>query len=559
MKQPNIKVSIAQVSPILGDFEYNISLIKDNWKRAEEEDADLIVFSELVVAGYNPQDLILREGFIRSCEQVNQELLNYSKNLRCTAIIGTITQNNHEIYNSALVFSAGEIIHSHRKIMLPNYSVFDEKRVFSAGNNVGVFELNGAKISVIICEDLWHEEIIEKVAKNTPHILCVLNASPYTKTKKTARIEFSSKMAQQAQCSLLYVNQVGLQDSVLYDGNSFWMNNKGQIIFELEKFKEDYKCYSDETADVFYAEEVKIENSDDLYHHEEKLSEIYKALTFALRDYLKKNAISEVIIGFSAGIDSSLTALIAMDAIGKENVKLFAMPSRFTSTETFQDASEFEKINNISCKMLAIKEIYEDYLRVLGFSEESDSGPNKEIAQQNLQSRIRGVILMAISNLTKGLLLSTGNKSELATGYATLYGDMNGGYNLLKDLYKTEIYQLAKWRNKNLPLDSLHKVIKAIPDNIITKAPTAELAHDQKDSDSLPEYEVLDKILYNYIDKLKSKETIVNLGFNSEIVDQVLNLVRISQFKRYQSTMGPKISDMSFDLDWRYPITNKYY
>ncbi len=556
MQQKNIKASIAQVNSIVGDFEYNCSMIKDYWRRAEEDGADFIIFSELVVTGYNPQDLILRRGFVDAAEEVNKILLAFSSDLKCAAIIGSVIRENNQIYNAALVLKAGNIIYTHKKIMLPNFGVFDDKRIFSPGENISLFELNGAKISVLICEDLWHEEVRSKVAENKPDILCVLNASPYTKTKKAARIAASEAMARECECNLMYVNQVGLQDSIIYDGNSFLMNNKGEIVFEIQKFKEKYQFFK--IDDFASSHQTQIDVSEGLEHSSEKLSEIYDALIFALRDYLKKNNIEEVTLGFSSGIDSSLTSLIAFDAIGKDNVKLFAMPSEFTSKETYRDAEEFEKINSIKCEILSIKEIYESYIQLLNV-EENKSSFYKNIAKQNLQSRIRGVILMGVSNLTRRLLLSTGNKSELATGYATLYGDMNGGYNLLKDLYKTEIYQLAKWRNENLPLVSLHKVKKVFPENIIFKAPTAELDYGQKDSDSLPDYEILDKILYNYIDKLKSKEEIANLGFDAEIVDQVLNLVRISQFKRYQATMGPKISDMSFDLDWRYPITNKYY
>ena len=561
--QQNIKISIAQTNPTLGDFVGNSEIIRRRWQEAESCESDIIIFPELVVPGYNPRDLALRPCFVEECEKIITQLTEYSKNINCAAVLGTIRHRDRKTYNSAIVIHLGKIIHVHDKIMLPNYGVFDEKRLFAPGDEIGIFSLAGYRIALIICEDMWSSATCKRLISQEPDILCVINASPYSKTKNSLRIKEACSRAREIKAPVIYVNLVGLQDSIIYDGNSFVMNKSGEIIVKLEQFKEDQQYYSynkyinSKEEPIFAAAQLY---DDGLLHDSSKLEEIYHALVFALRDYTRKNNFSEVSLGFSSGIDSSLTALIAMDAIGKEKVHLYAMPSAFTSQETFTDGDEFITTNRTLYKNFEIQNLYQNFLTKIGIEEGNIyEGTRLNLTKQNLQSRIRGVILMALSNLDGSLLLSTGNKSELATGYATLYGDMNGGYNLLKDLYKTEISQLANWRNIHCPKYSLHKIGTPIPKNIIKKEPTAELSKNQKDSDSLPEYKVLDQILYYYIDLLKSKDFIIGQGFKSEIVDQVLNLVRIAQFKRYQATLGPKISDRSFDLDWRYPITNRYY
>lgn len=552
-----MRISIAQINPIIGNFWYNLNLIKKSWKKLDNY-TDIISFPELSVCGYNPQDLALRKDFIKRCSDSIDKLVEFSKEMDSCAIIGTIREENSKIYNSAYVIYKGKIIHLHDKVALPNYGVFDDKRLFSSGSELSCFILNKQKIAIFICEDMWDEELSKKLKSLNPSYLITINASPYTKTKKEMRLSVAAKTAAYLNTKLIYINQVGLQDSIIYDGSSFVVNENNEILLELGQFEESISTYDSKnpynkkSISCLYTENFKKVESN-LIITDEKLSEIYQALMFALKDYLKKNNISKIVLGFSSGIDSTISSLIALDAIGIDNVNLVTLPSKYTSSETYSDANDFLRRNDISAMEISINEPYLKLSQFFKIEKESSA-----TTEQNLQSRIRGIILMALSNKEGYLLLSTGNKSELAVGYATLYGDMNGGYNLIKDLYKLEIYQLANWRNSNIPKNSKHKKLQPIPNNILSKAPTAELSIGQKDSDSLPEYEVLDLILYNYIDLLKSKDEIIDLGFKPEIVDHVLNLVRTAQFKRNQSTLGPKISDMSFDLDWRYPITNNY-
>jgi NAD+ synthetase len=533
-----MKISIAQINPSMGDFSYNLQLIKSYIQKAQ--DVDIIVFPELCISGYNPQDLVLRNDFIEKSQDSICKLIHFSKDHKAAFVVGSISKENSGIYNSAYLIHNGKILLKHNKISLPNYGVFDEKRIFDSGNKFESVEFLGQNITLVVCEDFWDTNNYEQIKNTNPDIIISINASPYSKTKIKQRVEKAEKISTSLKCRFIYANQVGLQDSVIYDGNSFAMNESGLIIDHLKPFKEQILLLGTNY------------NSSNISPVRDIYEEIYSALVFSLKEYCKKNNIKSVTIGFSSGIDSTLSSIIAFDALGLVNVELIALPTKYNSKETHDDASDFEKYNNISLKKITIQKLYEDFLESLNFEKEDN------ITCQNLQSRIRGIILMAISNKNNSLLLSTGNKSELAVGYATIYGDMNGGYNLLKDLYKGEVYELAKWRNKNIPHDSKHKISKPIPENIIIKEPTAELKLNQKDSDTLPNYDILDDILYNYIDLLKSRDYIINLGYNPEIVDQVLNLIRISQFKRYQSTMGPKISDMSFDLDWRYPIINKF-
>ncbi len=532
-----MNIYLAQINPRVGDFKYNFALIQKTIE--QNSDASFIIFPELSVCGYSPQDLSLRKDFQLLCDEYTNKILKLSIDYNGVIIVGSIRTNNDKIYNSAFVMHQGRIISIYDKLSLPNHGVFDEKRIFAPGAQISLIELNGRKFSVIICEDMWSPGVREELLNLMPDYIFCLNASPYTKTKEVHRRNIAINLAKESNAYVIYVNQVGLQDSVLYDGASFALSPEGDVIYQAPKFVESlgYFNISNNTTSKNVAPHNIIQD-------------IYKGLVFALQDYIAKSNMQEVIIGFSSGIDSSLTAILAFDAIGSDKVHLYGIPTSNNSQDTLNDAEEFCIKNHTNMQIIDIDKLYDSFAALIKLTEED------EIATQNLQSRIRGTILMGLSNQKKYLLLSTGNKSELAVGYSTLYGDMNGGYNLLKDVYKTEVYQLAKWRNNNIPTFSQHKISAPIPDNIITKEPSAELAQGQKDSDTLPPYDILDKILQYYIEDSKSCEQIKNLGFDAEMVDYIANLVRIGQFKRYQSTMGPKISDMSFDLDWRYPIMN---
>ncbi|MDX1924484.1 MAG: NAD+ synthase [Rickettsiaceae bacterium] len=536
-----MKFYLAQINPILAHFEHNMGIIKKEIQNSH--DADIVIFPELAICGYNPQDLILREDFVSECMNQIDSLCSFSKNIDKLIIIGSPRLFDGKTYNSAFCILNGKIIHIHDKIALPNYGVFDENRLFAKGQKILPISISGKKICVIVCEDMWNMEVLDEVVPLEPDYVICINASPYTKSKIARRNSVASNFATRARSALLYVNQVGLQDTIIYDGSSFILGKEGRVLAEANSFSESHILWDSEQQ--YHEKTIKSRP------RQQGEAEIYEALMLALKDYVRKNNFREVIIGFSSGIDSSLTSLIAFDAIGAENVNLYALPSKNNSLMTHKDASDFCSQNKVLMTQIEIDKLFNEFTLSIKNLED-------DTTLQNLQSRIRGIILMALANQKKALLLSTGNKSELAVGYATLYGDMNGGFNLLKDLYKIEVYKLAKWRNENIPQNSAHKISRPIPLNILTKEPTAELRTDQKDSDTLPPYHILDEILYNYIDLLKSKKQIKDLGLDSEIVDYVINLVRIGQFKRYQSTMGPKISDMSFDLDWRYPITNYF-
>ncbi|NDB83484.1 MAG: NAD+ synthase [Alphaproteobacteria bacterium] len=537
-----MQICLAQINPRLGDFEYNFLLILECINnQTNGNKCDFIIFPENCLGGYNPQDLVLRKDFVAKHLLYLGKIAEYTKNINVILIIGSVRENEGKVYNSVFAIQEGCITHLHDKIALPNYGVFDEKRTFASGKKITLHQLKGIKFCAIICEDIWDQQVCNELITLKPEYIFCINGSPFTKTKEALRIEIVKNLAIDAKAYVVYVNQVGLQDSLIYDGASFAVDFAGRIICQAPSFRESNVSFNINNNIIQL-----------LSNNKNTLRDIYHALVFALREYAHKNNMKEVIIGFSSGIDSAITSIIAFDAIGKDNVHLYMLPTRFNKEQTHKDAEDFCILNDARSNMIGIDDLYDKFSHAIGLTSLD------EIALQNLQSRIRGVILMALANQKKYLLLATSNKSELAVGYATLYGDMNGGYNLLKDLYKSEIYQLAEWRNKNIPENSLHNIESPIPANIISKAPTAELAEGQKDVDTLPDYNILDAILTNYIDYSRSSYEIKEMGLDAEIVDYILNLIRISQFKRYQSTMGPKISDMSFDMDWRYPIMNFY-
>lgn len=517
-------VSIAQINPTLGDFDGNKDKILQFWKESAENMADIVIFPELTISGYNPQDLVMRSSFILESEIVLRDILEESKNIATAIVIGGIIKEKNAIYNSAFFIHNGKILHRHDKLFLPNYGVFDEKRLFTKGSVLESLEFKGKKIVLLICEDIWCEN---HIVSDVDYIIAI-NASPYEVDKPVKRIKLLREKAQKYAAQVFYVNMVGFQDSIIYDGGSLIVSKYGEVLHQSAFFHE---------ALDFSNAHIPLKTYDNNWC-------IYNALILSIKDYTRKNNITDVVIGLSGGIDSTLVSLIALDALGKDRVHIVTLPSRYSSARTYEDSALFLSNVNKDHSEISIEPLFEAAVNSIN--------PSKDITKQNLQSRIRGVILMALSNEKGYMLLSTGNKSELAIGYATLYGDMNGGFNPLKDLYKRDIYNLAKWRNEE-------EGFAIIPESIINKAPSAELKKDQKDSDDLPEYEILDQILFQYIECSKSRIEIINMGFAAEIVDKILKLVRISQFKRNQATLGPKIRNMSFDLDWRYPVTNKFW
>jgi NAD+ synthetase len=527
-----LHIALAQINPCLGDFDGNYQKILKYCIQAEKAGADIVVFPELATSGYDPKDLVRRAVFVQRSMNLLKQLLDISKEWNIAIIIGSMFALNQKSdycrpYNSSFFIHKGQILHQHDKIALPNYGVFDEKRTFTKGRTFESIEFKGYRVGLLVCEDIWRAQIS---TNDLCDIIVVINASPFSIDKHQERLKMLKHQAISYQSSIVYLNMVGCQDSLVYDGGSIVVTQNGNLMHQSEFFKESMDIVPMHSS-------VLVPSPQDINN----LEHVYHALSLALRDYLYKNNMTDVVLGLSGGIDSALTAVIAIDALGKDKVHLITLPSRYSSAETYQDTKELLTNLGVDATNISIEPIFDASLQTL-----QGSGKTEE----NLQSRIRGLILMALSNEHGYMLLSTGNKSELAVGYATLYGDMNGGYNLLKDLYKTDVYNLARWRNEQNPI---------IPESIIRKDPTAELRPNQKDSDTLPNYDVLDRILIAYIEGGISPENIIrHLNIDPIIVDQVMQLVRIAEFKRHQSTLGPKIRNMSFDLDWRMPITNKF-
>lgn len=530
-----LKIQLSQINPTVGDLDGNCAKILREFKKASEAGCDLVVFSEMVICGYPCEDLWQKKYFIAAIKEKILELLKVTRDSKCAILLGAPTSSINRskkeiIFNSALLLENGEVKKIINKKTLPNFGVFDERRYFEADMAISCVEFRGQTLAILVCEDLWDPKNLFLLNEQIFDTAIALNASPYSRNKHQYRQNLTENFCKTLGKTLLYVNQVGSQDSVVFDGSSFVMNADGKIALQMQEFVED-------SAIVEIEKDGKISSNYKNNSLSEKTARDYAASVLGLRDYVQKNNFKKVLLGMSGGVDSALVAAIAVDALGAQNVELYALPSRFNSETSMIDATDAAKNLGVDLKVISIEMPFSAMLMTLD--------DISDLAKENLQSRLRGNILMTISNSSGALLLSTGNKSELACGYATLYGDMCGAFNPIKDLYKTEVYQLAKWR-------------KIIPQNILTKAPTAELRENQKDSDSLPEYEILDKILFKLIEEQKSVAQIIEEGFESELVQKISKLFYASEYKRRQSCLGPKISDMAFDKDRRYPITNKF-
>jgi len=525
-----LKIYLAQINPILGDLDGNTQKILQEFKRANEAGCDLAVFSEMVICGYPCEDLWQKKDFVIECQERILEITRETKTAKCAILVGAplidLERKKEVIRNAALLIEQGEVKKVIHKKTLPNFGVFDEARYFAPSQVLSSVEFRGLTLATLICEDLWDARNLFLLSEQIFDAAIVLNASPYSSTKH----EFREHVAKNLGKNLIYVNQVGGQDSLVFDGSSFVMNAQGEIVLQMKEFVED-------SAIVEIAKSGEISLSTKLEALSTTIERNYKACVLGLRDYIQKNNFEKVLLGMSGGIDSALVAAMAIDALGKNNVALYALPSRYSSDESMNDAKKCAENLGVKLEVIGIEPMFEAAKLTLG--------DVSELTEENLQSRIRGNILMALSNNSGALLLSTGNKSELATGYATLYGDMCGAFNPLKDLYKTQVYELARLKKD------------VIPENILTKAPTAELRPNQKDSDSLPDYDILDKILFALIEEKKSLKEIAK-NFDKNLVEKVAKLLHRSEYKRRQSCLGPKISDMAFDKDRRYPVTNKF-
>ena len=545
-----LHVSLAQLNPIVGDLPYNKKRILDAWGKVPEN-SDLIVFSELIVSGYPPEDLVLKPFFAKQVKTTVDQIVRASKDLRGAALIGTPWEVNGGIYNAVLLIENGKIIATCLKHHLPNYGVFDEARTFSAAPLPAPVEFRGLKLGIMICEDMWYPDVAAHLKKQGADIFVVPNASPFDADKGDLRMNYARKRVRETGLPLIYVNQTGGQDELVFDGLSFILRPDGEPILQGKEFDEGlyHETLTQNDQGQWFA--VTKEIIPEL----EKPESIYQALLTGLRDYITKNGFPGVLIGLSGGIDSALSAIIAVDALGPEMVHGVMMPSRFTSQESLDDAAALAKALDIHLDTISIEKTVTGFGDLLKphFTSETPA-----ITFENIQPRTRGLILMALSNATGHMVLSTGNKSEIAVGYATLYGDMCGGFNVLKDIYKTQVYELANWRNTHRTPNGLGPRGAVIPARSITRAPTAELRADQTDQDTLPPYEDLDGILKCLIEEDLGLDEITARGHDPKIVAQVWKMLDSAEYKRRQAAPGIKITSRAFGRDRRYPITNHF-
>lgn len=543
MKKQILRIAIAQINPMVGDFQGNAQKITDYIRRAEGFAVDIISFPELALTGYPPEDLLLKPKFVQDNLRKLKEIVKSVKNT--ISIVGFVDQKGGNLYNAAAVIYKYKIYGIYHKMLLPNYGVFDEKRYFTPGNKAGVFKINNFVFGVNICEDIWHKEgPLKEQVKQGARIILNINASPYHAGKIKERGRIVCAQAKSNRVFISYANLVGGQDELVFDGQSMVVNNKGTILSRAEAFKEDLLILDIDIASVATKNHVHLPKKQ--VKSLDLVSEVYQALVLGLQDYVDKNGFKKVVIGLSGGIDSALVAVLAVDALGKDNVIGVFMPSRYSSKESEVDA--YELANNLGIKIMniSIEQIYKIYLLTL---EPHFLGSEKNVAEENIQARIRGNILMALSNKFGWLVLTTGNKSEMSMGYATLYGDMAGGLAVIKDVPKVLVYKIARYRNSSSFV---------IPERVLIKAPTAELKPNQKDSDTLPEYEKLDPILKAYVEDDFDLKSIVALGFDKETVSKVIQIVDKSEYKRRQSPPGIKITPKAFGRDRRMPITNRH-
>ena len=544
-----MKLFLAQINNIVGDIDGNLKRAIDILDQAEELNSDLVVFSELFLSGYPPEDLVLKKSFVEECRNALDTLINYSKTKKVGLIVGLPIYEKNNLFNAAAIVDEGKLIGFSKKINLPNYSVFDEKRVFHQNDIPKVFEFRGIKLGVPICEDIWQDNVCLELKNQGCELIVSPNGSPFDKYKINQRKTIIEDRVSEIGLPFVYINQVGGQDELVFDGSSLIMNGDKEIIYEAPPWQEH-------NAVIEFNEKEKQFNN--LSFNEFKFSDlenIYMATVIGLRDYVSKNNFPGVILGLSGGIDSAFCAAVAVDALGKDKVEAYMLPSNYTSENSTIDAEDCANRLEINLETIPISDTFlslEESLKT------SFKGLPNDITEENLQSRIRGTILMAISNKKGKMLITTGNKSEVSVGYSTLYGDMNGGFNPIKDIYKTELYALANWRNINLPNNILLDKKDVIPASIISKEPTAELRDNQKDSDSLPPYDELDQILEGLVEYELSTSELEKKGFSREEIKKVENLLYVSEYKRRQSAPGVKISLRNFGRDRRYPITNKF-
>ena len=531
-----LKIALAQINPLVGDIKANADKIIQSAIYARDQlHADLVVFPELSVTGYPPEDLLLRADFIA---QAGLAITGIAlKTVGIDVVLGFPEQRQGRLYNSAAVLRDGAVLACYRKNALPNYGVFDEKRYFSEDDKTCVFEIKNTSIGLTICEDIWVTGLVARNKQAGAEIVLTLNASPFHAGKIHQRESIVLQQVKALQLPLVYVNQVGGQDELIFDGASFVANQQGEIVFRAEEFKEQISVVE------FEGNQPVKGSCAPLYN---EISSEYQALVLGIKDYVRKNGFQGAILGLSGGIDSALVLALAVDALGADKVEAVRMPSRYTQDMSQEDAAQEAEALGVQCHTIPIEPAVNAFTGLLA---DMFAGTAKDTTEENIQARCRGVILMAISNKQGKLLLTTGNKSEMSVGYATLYGDMAGGFAPIKDVPKLLVYQLARYRNSLSPV---------IPERVIIRPPSAELAPDQVDADSLPPYEVLDPILERYVEWDQSAEEIIAAGFRPEDVARAITLVDRNEYKRRQSPPGIRITPRAFGRDRRYPITSGY-
>lgn len=521
------------MNSIVGDVNSNKNKIIDYINQAKEKQVDVILFPELSILGYPPKDLLLKPLLIEENTNALSEIAKHCDNIH--AVIGHARLENNILFNSASVLHNNEIIGYQDKTYLPNYDVFDEKRYFSKSEKYQLIKINSTNVGITICEDVWKDGPVESLKELGAELILNLSASPFNKGKEKVREEVLENRSKQNKIPIAYCNLVGGQDDLIFDGHGYFFDENGTKAFETPCFEEGLFTYNTETKEksTYLIKDVE---------------QVHDALVLGLKDYFKKNGFKKAVIGLSGGIDSALTAAIACAALGSENVLGITMPSKYSSSGSVDDSYDLAHNLNMEIETIPIKSIYDSYIDMLNpFFERTE--PN--VAEENIQARIRGNLLMAMSNKFGRLVLTTGNKSELAVGYCTLYGDMSGGLAVISDVPKMLVYEVSKFINQK------HEK-EIIPIATIEKEPSAELRPDQKDSDSLPEYDILDEILEYYVDQGLDKESIIRKGYNAEIVTRIIKLVKINEYKRYQAALGFRVTSKAFGPGRRFPITNKW-
>jgi NAD+ synthase len=545
-----LAIALAQLNATVGDVAGNAEKVRRARATAAAQGADLIVFPELFISGYPPEDLVLKPAFQAACRSAVEALARETADGGPAVLVGAPWVEDDKLYNGYLVLEGGKVAAARYKVDLPNYGVFDEKRVFAPGPLPGPIVLRGVRIGIPVCEDIWGADVVECIAETGGEILLVPNGSPYWRDKTATRLNIAVARVVESGLPLVYLNLVGGQDELVFDGASFGLNADRSFAFQLAAFREavvttqwvrengGWRCQPSENALI-----------------EEGDQGDYAACVLGLRDYVDKNGFKGVVFGLSGGIDSALCAAMAVDALGAERVRAVMLPYRYTSADSLEDAAAVARALGIRYDTAPIAAPVEGFEAAL---QPLFAGTNRDITEENLQSRARGTILMAISNKFGLMVVTTGNKSEMSVGYATIYGDMNGGFNPIKDLYKTQVFRLCRLRNGWKPPGALGPDGIVIPERVIVKPPTAELRENQKDQDTLPPYEVLDAVLERLVEREEPIADIVAAGFDRDLVLRVDRMLNLAEYKRRQAAPGVKVTLRNFGRDRRYPIVNKF-